>query len=257
MGLCAIAVVVICAISTFFSPKVPPAPNLIYFPVAGRGELCRLIAAAGGLKMKETNAPAERQNYDKAKYGSPSGLPLLEHGDLKISQSAAIEMYLASLVPKFATLTPAQQATDRMFASIKEDVLVGCAKVVFGGSFVKDAPTEVPKHCDKWFAVVEGLLPKSGFVHGLAFPTVADLAVLNMARACASPAIDPGTVVQRAIAERARARTSRPQTCRSAPPTSTASTSTLPSTPRWWASSSGPPPTPACAITWPSRPRSR
>ena len=164
------------------APK-PPAGKLefVYFPIAGRGELCRLIAAVGGLELTESKGIPD--GGTKEAYGSPSGVPLLKHGDLKLSQSAAIEVYLASLVPKFAALSTAQKATDHMFLSIKEDVLIGCAKVVFGGNFLAEAPTAIPKHCDKWFPVVEGLLPSDGFILGLDFPTVADLSVLNMARA--------------------------------------------------------------------------
>jgi glutathione S-transferase len=179
VALSGLAVFVFRALSR--SPAPPSGkPHLIYFPVAGRGELSRLIAAAGGLEIKETNAGAERSEYDTAKYGSPSGLPLLEHGNLKISQSAAIECYLADLVPKFAGLTPAQRATDHMLQSIKEDVLAGCAKVIFGD--YKNATTEIPKQMDRWLPVIEGLLPSEGFILGLGHPTVADLAVLNMAR---------------------------------------------------------------------------
>ena len=47
---------------------------------------------------------------------------------------------------------------------------------------IKNAQTEVPKHLDKWFPVLEGLLPEDGFVLGLGFPTVADLCVLNIGR---------------------------------------------------------------------------
>lgn len=108
-------------------------------------------------------------------------MPLLEHGDLKISQSAAIETYLASIAPKFCNLTPAQRATDHMFLSMKEDILVGCAKWVFN-DIKKNAPIEIPTVMDKWFPVIEGLLPADGFILGLAYPTVADLAVLNIAR---------------------------------------------------------------------------
>ena len=68
-----------------------------------------------------------------------------------------------------------------MLCSIKEDVLAGCAKVVFGN--IKSAPTEVPKHLDKWFGIVEGLCPEDGFVLGLGYPTVADLAGVR-ARMC-------------------------------------------------------------------------
>ena len=151
--------------------------HMYYFPVAGRGELIRLIAAAGGLDLAEGRPDEE---VDRFAYGSPSGLPLLQHGAVKLSQSGAIERYVSGLVPRFAALTLAQRATDHMFSCIKEDVLLGCAKVIFGD--VASAPTEVPKLCDKWFAVVEGLLPADGFVLGLDYPTVADLAVLNMAR---------------------------------------------------------------------------
>ena len=150
---CGITLLVILSTFSLFSrpKKTSRPPHLIYFPIAGRGELSKLIAAAGGLELKVTSEGDKRSKYDKAEFGSPSGLPLFEHGDLKISQSAAIETYLASIAPKFANLTPAQVATDRMFAHIKEDMLIGCAKIVFGGALVKDGPTEVPKHLDKWF----------------------------------------------------------------------------------------------------------
>jgi len=161
-------------------PKAPGKLQFIYFPIAGRGELARLIAAVGGLDMAEGKAIPD--GGTKADYGSASGLPLLKHGNLKISQTAAIEVYLASLVPKFAALSDAQKATDHMFLSIKEDVLVGCAKVIFGGNFLAEAPTAVPTHMDKWLPVIEGLLPTDGFILGLDFPTIADLAVLNIAR---------------------------------------------------------------------------
>jgi len=152
--------------------------HMVYFPIAGRGELSRMIAAVGGLNL--TVSKVVPDDGSKEAYGSPSGLPLLKHGDLKISQSNAIEMYLASLCPKFASLSLTQKATEHMFVNIKEDVLLGCAKVVFGN--LPNATTETPKHLDKWLPVVEGLLPADGFIFGLGYPTVSDLAVLNMAR---------------------------------------------------------------------------
>jgi len=57
---------------------------MYYYLVAGRGELIRLIAAAGGLDLAE-GKPDE--GVDRAAYGSPSGLPLLQHGAVKLSQS--------------------------------------------------------------------------------------------------------------------------------------------------------------------------
>ena len=98
----------------------------------------------------------------------------------KIVTEMSRDCHVMSPVVKGLRLTPAQRATDHMFQSIKEDVLAGCAKVIFGD--YKNATTEIPKHLDKWLPVIEGLLPAEGFILGLGHPTVADLAVLNMAR---------------------------------------------------------------------------
>mmetsp|Transcript_60012 Transcript_60012/g.139798 ORF Transcript_60012/g.139798 Transcript_60012/m.139798 type:complete len:208 (-) Transcript_60012:88-711(-) len=147
--------------------------KLIYFPFAGRGELARMIAHAGGLQLEEAT-----DVDDKAAFGSPGSLPLLSHGSLKIAQSFAIETYLASIAPKFKGLTLQQKAKDAMFCAMKEDVLAGCAKIVWGE--LRHVSKEVGKHCDNWFTVLEGLLPEEGFINGLSFPTPADLAVLNM-----------------------------------------------------------------------------
>jgi len=157
------------------APVEAGKPLLIYWPIAGRGELARLIAVAGDLEMDE--AP---DCEDRASFGSPGSLPVLKHGNLKMAQSTAIENYLAGIAPKFASLTPSQRARDSMFMSIKEDVVAGCAKIIFGDRSL--APAETPKVVDKWFTVIEGLVPEKGFVNGLEFPTVADLAVLNIAR---------------------------------------------------------------------------
>jgi glutathione S-transferase len=150
-------------------------PKLFYWGIAGRGELARLIAAAGGIEMDEEPAVE-----DKLSFGSPGSLPVLQHGDLKMAQSTAIENYLCSIAPKFSVLSKAEKGKDMMFCSIKEDVLAGCAKAIFANKDKSNCPTDVPTHCDKWFAVVESLCPASGFVNGKPFPTAADLAVLNM-----------------------------------------------------------------------------
>lgn len=148
---------------------------MYYWPIAGRAELARLIAAAGGLAIEET---ADLSNVNKADYGSKSGIPLLKHGDLKISQSGAIERYLADIAPKFAGLTPQQRAVDGMFAALKEDFIQGLAKFVFGDR--SKAGEGVPALLGAWMPVVEGLIPATGFINGQSFPTVADLAVLNI-----------------------------------------------------------------------------
>eukprot|EP00932_Pfiesteria_piscicida_P011820 SRR837773.23052.p2 GENE.SRR837773.23052~~SRR837773.23052.p2 ORF type:complete len:162 (+),score=76.79 SRR837773.23052:1-486(+) len=98
-----------------------------------------------------------------------------------MSQSLAIEAYVAGLAPRFAVLSPQQRAVDRMYAGIKEDMLVGCARAIF--TTAKDNPeqakTDITNHLDKFFAVLEEKVPEAGFVLGLEFPTAADLAVLN------------------------------------------------------------------------------
>jgi len=154
--------------------------HMTYFPIAGRGELCRLIAATGGLSLEEsTELPA---GDSKLEYLSPSGMPLLKHGGLKMSQSLAIEGYLTNLAPKFSGLTAQQKAVDAMYGGIKEEMLLNCAKAIF--TTKKSAPDQakedVTKLMDKWFAIFEASLPGTGFVHGLGYPTGADLAVLNI-----------------------------------------------------------------------------
>ena len=81
-------------------------PCLTYFPIAGRGELAKLIAATGGVKLDVQTLDFDIMNADAeykqvaADAGYPGcGLPILEHGDLKIVQSQAIQSYLADIAP--------------------------------------------------------------------------------------------------------------------------------------------------------------
>ena len=148
---------------------------MTYLPIAGRAELVRLIAAAGGLTLHESaELPA---GESKSEYLSPSGTPLLRHGDLKLSQSGAIEAYLASIAPKFSGLTPQQRAIDSMYAGIKEEMLSNCAKALFTTKNGEDVTKLLD---DRWFPLMEASIPAEGFINGLAFPTVADLVVLNI-----------------------------------------------------------------------------
>ena len=108
-------------------------------------------------------------------------MPVLEHGDLKLFQTAAIESYLASIAPKvFPGLTPAQKGKDMMFAQIKADINASTESLLFK-KIDGPALTEI---LEKWYPILEGLLPESGFVNGLATPTMADLAVLVIAKGC-------------------------------------------------------------------------
>jgi len=155
-------------------------PCLYYPPIAGRGELIRLIAAAGGLHIEE-KPPAN--NIDALSFGSPGQVPYLAHGDFKMAQSFAIETYVASIAPNFVLLSPAHRAVDDMFCRVKEDLLAGLARILMKGEKNEKAAEELTAACDKWLTVVEFSLPTDGFINGLSFPTPGDLAVLNIAKA--------------------------------------------------------------------------
>jgi len=152
------------------------AATLYYFPLAGRGETIRLIAAAGGVELIANDG----KGIDKAEFGSPSGLPVLQHGDLKMSQSGAIEAYMCQLA--FPDLAPHQRAKDFQMCCIKEDALSGIASLVFNPAMKEKLAEEIPKVANKWYPVIEKMIPEDGFFNGLPYPTAADLVVLNICR---------------------------------------------------------------------------
>ena len=113
------------------------------------------IAAVGELDIVDNAAMGPPEGEEKIDYGSPSSLPILKHGDMKIAQSLAIEAYFMSIAPKFAGLTKKELAKDGMMCNIKEDINMPCVKMLFGN---ETNPEEVKKHLDRWFPVVEHLL---------------------------------------------------------------------------------------------------
>mmetsp|Transcript_71446 Transcript_71446/g.127465 ORF Transcript_71446/g.127465 Transcript_71446/m.127465 type:complete len:228 (+) Transcript_71446:1-684(+) len=163
--------------------------QLVYAPIAGRGELARMIIATGEIEgatelceMANFGTPELNTGESKKEYVSPSGMPLLSHGDLKMSQSGAIESYLASIAPRYSGLTAQQRGIDMMYSGIKEELLFNCAKAIFTTKKTDEeqAKKDVNALFDKWFAIFEEKVPDSGFIQGLDFPTVADLALLNI-----------------------------------------------------------------------------
>jgi len=153
---------------------------LIYFPISGRGELARLIAKVGGINdFSETDKLPE--GITAAECGSGGSLPILIDGDdLKMNESSAIEIYLASIAPKFSSLTAKQRAKDYQFCVLKETCLGALSKVLFTN---KDDKEGINAVVDKFFPLLEGILPSTGFVNGLTDPTVADLAIVIIVEA--------------------------------------------------------------------------
>ena len=156
-------------------------PTLIYFPIAGRGALSRLIAKVGGVvdfqdihDLPDGVMPADT--------GSPGSYPMLLDGDdLKINESGAIEVYLSLIAPKYQDLTAKQRAKDFHICQLKETYLRDFAGVIFNRT--KDVETkkvEIEAKAAKWFPLLEGILPSEGFVNGGDYPTPGDLAVVNI-----------------------------------------------------------------------------
>ena len=174
-----------------------PKPVLHYFDVSGRGELCKLIAAVGGLEMDVVEYPFQANGAsaaDKLKAGKMEsehtkaatamgmegcGLPIVVHGDLKINQSFACQNYLASIGPNFPKITPQQQAVDNMFQGYLEDCMGLAAGVVLSGG----DPALVPKIMERVLTHLSKYIPKDGFVHGKAAPTTSDLVILVLTQA--------------------------------------------------------------------------
>jgi hypothetical protein len=147
-------------------------PCLYYFPMAARGEVIRMTAVLGGMALDDMPVVA-----DKKEASGSLGTPSLVHGELKFSDTCAVQEYVANMAPNFSTLTPEQQAVDNQFFKVQEDFLQDYEKTLDSETKVDE---EVPKICAKWLPFLEGMLPSDGFVHGLAYPTPADFAVLMM-----------------------------------------------------------------------------
>merc|ERR1712070_687710 len=139
------------------APLGQEKPHLQYFPIAARGEVIRMTAKLGGVEITEAFAATDDE---KLACGSPGSLPIMTHGDGKLSQSLAVETYIAMLSPKYGALTAHQRAKDVQFSGIKDDLLEAEAKFIFGEKDAeKDAET-----CAKWWNVLESMAPTEGFV---------------------------------------------------------------------------------------------
>ena len=157
---------------------------LHYFPIAGRGELSKLIAVVGRVEVEvETydldlsNPEADYKQKAKELGFEGSGLPILQHSELVLNQSGAIQDYLVGLGNYRVTLE--QKAIDDMFSHTLEDAITAAAKVVFK----VNTPDTLEPVLKKILTTLQHYIPETGFVHGLNKPTKADLCVLVLLEA--------------------------------------------------------------------------
>jgi len=163
-------------------------PVFYYFPFAGRGEISRLCAAAGGLEIEEKNFQFtdDRAALCKECGAVGTGLPVLTHGNLKMCQSAAIQNYICNISPKFMDMPMRARAIDAMYFAHVEDFLSdmdksGIIGELFGGPAMNKE--ELARQMEKWCGHLESQVPNDGFMAGLPFPTGADCFIVCLSRA--------------------------------------------------------------------------
>mmetsp|Transcript_65888 Transcript_65888/g.204107 ORF Transcript_65888/g.204107 Transcript_65888/m.204107 type:complete len:235 (-) Transcript_65888:113-817(-) len=166
------------------------APVFYYFPFAGRGEISRLCAAAGGLAIEEKNFTFsdDRAAICKECGGVGSSLPLLKHGELSMCQSSAIQNYICAIGPNFKDIPMRARAMDAMYFAHVEDMLADIGKSgffaeLFGGPPMKTEELKVA--VEKWCGHLESQVPTDGFMAGLALPTGSDCFILCLYKAVA------------------------------------------------------------------------
>jgi hypothetical protein len=154
-------------------------PVLYYFPFAGKAELTRLIAAAGGLEIENGVLPEDRKELISSCGGPGTGMPALVNGDVKMVQSAAIQTYVSLIAPKLKFLPPKVRAVDAMWCAHIEDLLTGIGSAGIFGLLMKGDKENFKKDkfkdaCETWFGHLDSLAPEEGFVNKGKGPTVAD-----------------------------------------------------------------------------------
>lgn len=160
----------------------PGMPRLWYLPFAGRGEICRLCAAAGGLTIEDNKlGPDDDRKQLEQECSSLGTLPVLKHGKLAISQSGAISMYILDIAPKFKGIPKRARAVDAMYMGKLEDIIGAIKESGFFDELTGGPPCDTKALLDsvnKWYGHLESLTPSTGFINGLQFPTGADCACL-------------------------------------------------------------------------------
>ena len=152
---------------------------------AGRGELARLVSAAGGVDIVDTFPGLKKKK--KRRWGWFGSMP---SGDawhvLTVCQTAAVQQYFAALSQKMEGLdSAAGGGSTNMFAAY-------CGRLACGRA--TRLPLVMPTRRleqrilflqlgTRFLSVLEQMVPQGGFINGHDFPTTADMVLVNFAEA--------------------------------------------------------------------------
>lgn len=170
--------------------KMSSKPRLLYFDGAGRAELSRTMLRLAGIDFDDVRLKWGEE-FEKVKADKVNGsgrffgsVPVYYEGDFALCESMAIVLYLNDKI--HPTLTPKQRAVDAMFIGLNNDLQQAMYKCLYGEEQQKKEAREKFGDVVAKFVVPleERLLPSKGFVHGLAEPSAADLAIYDF---CYSP----------------------------------------------------------------------
>jgi len=161
--------------------------KLTYFDGPGRGELARLVFAAGATEFEDVRIPmadwgAKKADPEHIVHKGFGQMPILEGDEgLVVPQSAAIANYLGDVLLDAGSLTPLQRARSNALIAFHADQ----QKAMYGALFGSDEAKEKGKAdflagVEKQLKYLENNLPESGFTGGSKV-TVGDLAIFDLA----------------------------------------------------------------------------
>merc|ERR1712064_246442 len=184
-------------LAAYLKLKSMGKPELIYFDLAGRGELTRLAFIAGGVDFTDTRHsfdawPALKGDPESVPAKMFGSMPCIKHGDVMLAQSKATAVYAASLgIWKEGRLgetmeeSSANKATELMVLGAYADVGAAMLKCLFGDDESKaKGKAALPAAADGVLAGLERMLERKSCDGAYFFstkgPTLSDLAVYDM-----------------------------------------------------------------------------
>ena len=184
-------------VESYLKLKSMGKPELIYFDLAGRGELTRLAFIAGGVDFTDTRHsfdawPALKGDPESVPAKMFGSMPCIKHGDVMLAQSKATAVYAASLgIWKEGRLgetmeeSSANKATELMVLGAYADVGAAMLKCLFGDDESKaKGKAALPAAADGVLAGLERMLERKSCDGAYFFstkgPTLSDLAVYDM-----------------------------------------------------------------------------